>query len=171
MKTLLQSTILSSTAAALLIGSMAQPVFAGETYAGAACQHVSGVKPRYKDGAIYNISTSRAMRVVCPMASAHNAGTRDAWVKVTDRANGNNDIRCELFTVYESDGSSSPTSWRSGVVRSSGFGSGVQRLDFDTSSFNEGALTYSGAHSYINCSLPPRTANGPAEIHSYALVQ
>lgn len=171
MKTLFQNSILSSVAATVLIGATMPTVsVAASVFPGAMCQHVAGVKPRFNDGAIYNQSASRSMRVICPVPLDTSGFAGDAWVMVTDRSGGagSQNVRCELKYTWERDGSNQPIQSRN-VVRSTGFSSDVQKLNFDTSSFTTSALARFEAHSYMSCVIPPRTSTGPSEIHSYSI--
>lgn len=170
MKNLLRNSILSSVAATVLIGATMPSVsVAASVFPGAMCQHISGAKPRFNDGAIYNQSASRSMRVICPVPLDTSAFAGGTWVMVTDRSGGagSQNVRCELKYTWERDGLSQPVQSRD-VVRSTGFSSNVQKLEFDTSNFTRSALARIEAHSYITCILPPRTPTGPSEIHSYS---
>ena len=174
MKTLTRNAILCLAATTVLVGTATQSASAaGSTFPGVSCETISGARPGYRDGAIFNRSASRPLRLICPIVSGTTSGTGAAWVKVTDRSGGGggSNVRCELFNVVESDGNSTPTRWRSGIVASVGFGSDVQKLEFDVSSFNENIPSYAESHRYLLCTLPPRAANGPSEIHSYSLIQ
>lgn len=171
MKTLLQNSILASVAATVLIGATMPTVsVAASVFPGAMCQHVSGVKPRFTDGAIYNRSASTSMRVICPAPLDTSGFIGDVWVMVTDRSGGtgSQNVRCELKYTWERDGLSQPIQSRE-TVRSTGFSSNVQKLVFDTSSFDRSALARFEAHSYLTCIIPPRTSTGPSEIHSYSI--
>ena len=171
MKIFLRNSILSSVAATVLTGATLPSVsIAASVFPGAMCQHVSGVKPRFSDGAIYNQSASRSMRVICPAPLDTSGFAGETWVMVTDRSGGagGENVRCELKYMWERDGSNQPVQSRD-VVRSTGFSSDVQRLDFDTSNFDTSALRRTESFSYITCILPPRTATGPSEIHSYSV--
>lgn len=161
------STISAATVIALSFTSTS--AFADKTlYPASMCVQwtASDVVPRLSAGRIFNDSTTRTMRVDCPILHQHfgaiftDDDQNDADIGVID-AHTTQNARCWALSKHQS-GSSLISVGNGGTRTTSGFGSAEQNLDFGLVNHN------SASWSYIGCEIPPRQNNQSSGITYYS---
>jgi len=147
----------------------ASQALAGKTiYPGSMCVKwtASDPTPRLSSSRIFNDSTSRWMRVDCPVLHQHFGGVfqnddmDDSDIGIID-ANTSANARC--WSVSKDQVGSSVYTRGSGGARSStGFGNHEQNLDFARTNHN------GASWAYIGCTIPPRQNGQSSGITYYS---
>ena len=133
----------------------------GTIYPGEMCIQVGtlGVKGIYL-GSTRNDSTTQTLTLDCPVVRQQTERGIDkgSWVRVLDR-NTTKQVECILYAFnFEGVQTSSE------LKPSQGFGSQVQKLQFDTAVFAD-----TTTHQFVRCTLPPVDNGQYSHIATYKI--